>query len=114
MTRTGYWLLGALLVAIALAALRPGDQTQEISEIAPGTSEVLERDAEGQPLLARVALVHALPRWVESRMALGGTWSYLLRDGNGVVVFDVGPRYPLAWCLLSWSAPKAFVRRLDN
>lgn len=80
----------------------------------PGTVEILARDARGDVRVARVALDHALPRWADRRMELGGTWSYLIAEPRGVVVFDVGPRYPLAWSLLPFAPVKRLAERLNG
>lgn len=80
----------------------------------PGTVEILECDAAGTPTLARLLIGHGLPGPVESALGMGGTWCYFLADGNGVAVVDPGPRYPLAWCLVQWPAPKRLLAPLPG
>jgi glyoxylase-like metal-dependent hydrolase (beta-lactamase superfamily II) len=103
----------ALAVAVWLTAA-PALAHDAPSEPPAGTVQVLDQDAAGQPLLARVALTHDLPEFAENAMRLGGTWSYLIRDGDGVMVFDVGPRYPLAWWLVPWPSWKVLTPKLGG
>jgi glyoxylase-like metal-dependent hydrolase (beta-lactamase superfamily II) len=103
----------ALAVAVWLIAT-PALAQDAPSEPPAGTIQVLDHDAAGAPLLARVALTHELPEFAENAMRLGGTWSYLIRDGDGVMVFDVGPRYPLAWWLIPWPSWKVLTPKLGG
>jgi glyoxylase-like metal-dependent hydrolase (beta-lactamase superfamily II) len=103
----------ALAVVLVLTAA-PAIAHEPPSAPSAGTIQVLDHDAAGAPLLARVALSHDLPEFAENAMRLGGTWSYLIRDGDGVMVFDVGPRYPLAWWLIPWPSWKVLTPRLDG
>jgi glyoxylase-like metal-dependent hydrolase (beta-lactamase superfamily II) len=111
LTLAGLLLTGTPVLAETPAPAAPAEP---LAAPAAGTVQVLDRDADGRPLLARVALVHALPEFAENRMALGGTWSYLIRDGDGVLVLDVGPRYPLAWSLVPWASWKVLTPKLDG
>lgn len=102
------------IVSLSLLATPPA--RAQAPELAPeaGTVEVLAKDESGRPTVARVALGHGLPAWLDRRMGLGGTWSYMLAELDGVVVFDVGPRYPLAWWTLPAPAVKGLARRLPG
>lgn len=104
----------ALLALVAAVPSMPQPLPLPLSEPPAGTVQVLDHDAAGAPLLARVALRHELPEFAENAMRLGGTWSYLIRDGDGVMVFDVGPRYPLAWWLIPWPSWKVLTPKLGG
>lgn len=112
----------ALLFSGCLLALAAWPALGQVTEVpagplaapAAGTVQVLDRDASGAPTLARVALVHDLPGCVEEKLSLGGTWSYLIKDGDGVMVFDVGPRFPLAWCLVPWPSWKVLTPKMNG
>ena len=107
-------LLGAVLVLVVGLPILPS-VAKDIDDVPPpGTVEVLARDAEGAPRVARVALDHALPEWADTRMELGGTWSYLIAQPDGVVVFDVGPRFPLVWALVPFPSVKQLAGQLPG